>query len=383
MADKNNKLDRGGEEYRALFRNYLAKGHKGLTDTEARALSEGSATSGAVLFPTVYSTQFMEELGDDQIISRVSKVVVNSGTVSVPVITPTGSGGFSIQKNPGEAGTLIDATAGSQTTVTVPVIALPGTSTSGTSTDTLRLKRVSVMVRVSNELLEDSSGMEDASVESFIVRQAAQDIAAQLNKQILVGNKDDSVTAGTASTAGSDCCHGVVNTCRRYSRAYSSTSIFGSSSSYFNTSNGWTNWVIGQVRANRFAPHYWNRSLLVFNSQLTYNATATNSGTRLFAQADIRTGATYGGGARAILGIPWTLSDMSVSNSADTEISTSNEPLSVMCDFSRYMFVSTTDGVAISRSVERFADSNETMFVVSMRCAGVLVDPNAAIAVIL
>ena len=125
MADKNTKLDRGGEEYRALFRNYLAKGHKGLTDTEARALSEGSATGGAVLFPTTYSNMFMEELGDDRIVGKVSKVYTSTGTFSVPIITPPNSNssapqGFSVQKNPGEAGTLLDATAGSQAQVTAP-----------------------------------------------------------------------------------------------------------------------------------------------------------------------------------------------------------------------------------------------------------------------
>ena len=40
--------------------------------------------------------------------------------------------------------------------------------------------------------------------------------------QILIGNKDDSVTAGTASTAGSDACHGIANTLKRYSRSITS-----------------------------------------------------------------------------------------------------------------------------------------------------------------
>lgn len=382
--EKKNQLDRNGEEYYALFSKYMRRGGNSLTSGEARALSQtGAAGSGDVLAPTVFADKFMSELGDDQIISRVSKLVVKSGVVSVPVITPTGSGGFSVQKNPGEAGTLIDATATGQAQVAVPTIALPGTSNTGTSTSTLRLRRVSVMVRVSNELLEDSAGQGEASIESLIISQAAQDIASSLNKQILVGNKDDSVTAGTASAAGSDCCHGVFNTCRRYSRAYSSASVFGTGSSFLNTSNNHVNWLVGQVRANRLAANYWNRSLLVFNSQMTYNASAANSGTRLFQQADIRTGLTYGGGSRSVLGIDWTLADMSIANTGDNEVATTNEPLSLLCDFSRYLFVSTTDGVVISRITERFADNNETMFVVSLRCAGVLLDPNAAIALML
>lgn len=382
--DNKNTMDRGSEEYRALFSKYMRQGGHSLTAGEARALSQtGAAGSGDVLAPTSFADKFMSELGDDQILSRVSKLVVKSGVVSVPVITPTGSGGFSVQKNPGEAGTLIDATTTGQAQVAVPTIALPGTSTSGTGTSTLRLRRVSVMVRVSNELLEDSAGQGESSIESLIISQAAQDIASSLNKQILVGNKDDSVTAGTAATAGSDCCHGVFNTCRRYSRAYSSASIFGTGSSFLNTSNNHVNWLVGQVRANRLAPHYWNRSLLVFNSQMTYNAAAANSGTRLFQQSDIRTGLTYGGGSRSVFGLDWTLADMSIANTGDNEVASSNEPLSLLCDFSRYLFVSTTDGVVISRVTERFADNNETMFVVALRCAGVLLDPNAAIALML
>lgn len=382
MANKE-ILSKGCDEYRGLFSKWMTKGANSLSDLEARALSEGAAGSGDVLFPTVFSNQFMAEMGDDQILSRVSKVVVNSGVVSVPVITPAGSGGFSVQKNPGEAGTLIDATASSQATVTVPSIALPGTSNTGSSTSTLRLKRVSVMVRVSNELLEDSAGQGDASVESFIVRQAAQDIAAQLNKQILVGNKDDSVTAGTASTAGSDSCHGVLQTCRRYSRGFTSTQIFGTSTSSLSASNNFSNWIIGQVRANRFAAHYWARAMVVFNSQINVGSSAIFAGVGMFTGSQIATAMTYGSpaGIRTVLGLPWTFSDMSIANTGDSQINNGNEPLSIMCDFSRYLFVTTSEGVSIARIGERYAESNETMFVVSMRCAGVLVDPNAAISV--
>jgi HK97 family phage major capsid protein len=378
--DNKNTVDRGSEEYRALFSKYMRKGGNFLTAGEARALSQtGAAGSGDVLAPTEFADKFMSELGDDQIISRVSKLVVNSGVVSVPVISPTGSGGFSVQKNPGEAGTLIDATTTGQAQVSVPTIALPGTSTSGTGTSTLRLRRVSVMVRVSNELLEDSAGQGEASIESLIISQAAQDIASILNKQILVGNKDDNVTSGTASVAGSDCCHGVFNTCRRYSRAYTSTQIFGTNTNSLNSANNAVNWVSGQARSNRMAPHYWNRSVIVFNSQLNAN-TAGNEGTRLFSNSTMQQAMTYGAEGRTVLGLPWTFADMSVNNTGDNGPTNSNEPLSVICDFSRYLLVSTTDGVTISRVTERFVDTNETMFVVALRCAGILLDPNAALA---
>lgn len=378
MADKKNTLDRGGEEYRALFRNYLAKGHKGLTDAEARALSEGSATGGAVLFPTTYSNLFMEELGDDEILGKVSKVYTSTGTFSVPVITPIASGGFSVQKNPGEAGTLVDATAGSQAAVTVPTIANPGTGVTGSSTSTFTLKRISVMVRVSQELLEDSAVQGDASVESFVIRQATQDITGHLNKQILVGNKDDSVTAGTASTVGSDACHGVFNTCRRYSRSYTTAQLNGSLDSAF-LKNNIQSLLFGNINTSGIPAQYWRRSTLVINSQVGRNTTAP-FGALLMTSATAQNAIVMGTKERYMFGLPWTLADMTVQNAGTTPITNSNEPMAVLCDFSRYLLAFAGNGISVTRLNETFAPTNEAAFIVSVRCAGALTDVNAAIA---
>lgn len=376
--EKKNQLDRNSEEYRSLFRNYLTKGHSGLTDAEARALSEGSATGGAVLFPTTYSNLFMEELGDDEILGKVSKVYSSTGTFSVPVITPIASGGFSVQKNPGEGGTLLDATAGSQTTVTVPTIANPGTGVTGSSTSTFTLKRISVMVKVSQELLEDSAQMGDASVESFVIRQATQDIISQLNKQILVGNKDDSVTAGTASTVGSDACHGVFNTCRRYSRSYTTAQVHGSLNSATLTSN-MQSFLFGFINSAGMPSQYWRRSMMVINSQLGRSTTAP-FGTNLCTVASAQQAIVMGTKDRYMFGLPWTLSDMTVANSGSSPITTSNEPMAVLCDFSRYLLAFAGNGISVTRVNETYAPTNEAAFIVSVRCAGALTDVNAAIA---
>lgn len=376
--EKKNTLDRNSEEYRSLFRAYLTKGHSGLTDAEARALSEGSATGGAVLFPTTYSNMFMEELGDDEILGKVSKVYSSTGTFSVPVITPIASGGFSVQKNPGEAGTLLDATAGSQTTVTVPTIANPGTGVTGSSASTFTLKRISVMVKVSQELLEDSAQMGDASVESFVIRQATQDIIGQLNKQILVGNKDDSVTAGTASTVGSDACHGVFNTCRRYSRSYTTATVGGSLDSSLVRSN-LQSFLFGFINSSGMPAQYWRRSTLVLNSQLGRSASAP-FGQNLISNTNAQNAIVMGTDKRFMFGLPWTLSDMTVANSGSAPITSSNEPMAVLCDFSRYLLAFAGNGISVTRVNETYAPTNEAAFIVSVRCAGALVDVNAAIA---
>ena len=393
--EKKNQLDRNGEEYRGLFSRYLARGHNGLTDVEARALSEGSSTGGAVLFPTTYSNMFMAELADDEVLGKVTKVYSSAGTFNVPVITPTGSGGFSVQKNPGEAGTLIDATAGSQAQVTTPTIDLPGTTASGSGTSTFTLRRLSVMVKTSAELLEDSASRGDASVEQFIIRQATQDITAQLNKQILVGNMDATqnnssgwvagATAGTASTAGSDVVQGVYTTCRRYSRSLTPTQWGMGGTNYSNISSGniWANIVLGHVRANLFAAQYWKRCMWVFNSQMLRNSTPTSAGSVFITGPNVQQSAAFGGSGRYVLGMPWTFCDMSIQDTGDNLVSSSGgqmkDPIAVACDFSRYLLAFASDGVSITRLNETYAATNEVAFIVSVRCAGALVDVNAAL----
>ena len=375
--EKKNQLDRNSEEYRGLFSRYLARGHNGLTDVEARALSEGSATGGAVLFPTTYSNMFMAELGDDRIVGQVSKVYTSTGTFSVPVITPTGSAGFSVQKNPGEAGTLIDATASSQAQVTVPAFTQPGTSNTGSSTSTFTLKRISVMVRASRELVEDSAQMGDASVENIIVRQASQDLSRELSRQILIGNKDDSVTAGTASTAGSDACHGIVNTLKRYSRSITTTAALGGDYGVITqSSNGILNATLGLVQNSRLTSAYFERATWIFNSQLNVHPTASAQGAGIVPAAQSQVALWS---ERRLFGQPWLFAEMSPAS--NTSVPAAGEPLVVAADLSRYMLALAGNGVSVTRLNETYAATNEVAFIVSVRCAGALTDVNAAFGI--
>jgi len=373
MTNKN-QLDRGSEDYSHLFSQYMKRGARSMTDTEIRALSETSG--GTVLFPTVYAKKFDETLGDDTVYSQVSKMIVNSSTVSVPIITSarTPVGGFNVQKNPGEAGTLIDATT-AVAQVTVPTLALPGTSNTGSAVATLALKRISVMVKVSNELLEDSAGQGDASVESWIVRQAAQDIGKEINRQIMLGNATDSVTAGTGATAGSDSCHGLASTLKRYStRSMTTTTLIGSTNGNFTSASGLG--LVSLMSLNSMdlmQAAYWNRCSFILNTQINRNFLANTmtmaswSNPMFIAESKIF--------ARPLI---WAeLSGASrVGFSPDT-----GEFLAILCDLSRYTFFSTTEGVQVTRLVETFGETDQTAFVVSMRCAGVLTDINAAYGV--
>jgi hypothetical protein len=384
--EKKNQLDRNGEEYRGLFSRYLARGHNGLTDVEARALIEGSATGGAVLFPTTFSNMFMEELGDDRIVGKVSKVYTSTGTFSVPIITPPNSNssapqGFSVQKNPGEAGTLLDATASGQTQVSVPSFTLPGTSNTSTGTSTFTLKRISVLVKASQELVEDSANMGDASVESIIVKQASQDILRELSRQILIGNKDDSVTAGTASTAGSDACHGILNTLKRYSRSLASSSALVATSGSLNSANGLMNATLGLCQSERLAPHYWDRCTFVFNSKMNANnGTAGNDGISI-GSGSLNASANMVLSDGKVYGRPFLFAEMSPGGFGTGGIAQSGEPLVIAADLSRYLLAFAGNGISVTRLNETYAATNEAAFIVSVRCAGALADVNAAFGI--
>ena len=373
MTNKN-QLDRGSEDYSHLFSQYMKRGARSMTDTEIRALSETSG--GTVLFPTVYAKKFDEMLGDDAVYSQVSKMIVNSSTVSVPVITSARvpMGGLTAQKNPGEAGTLIDATTAA-TQVVVPTIALPGTSNTGSAVATLALKRISVMVKVSNELLEDSAGQGEASVESWIVRQAAQDIGKEINRQILMGNATDSVTAGTGSALGSDSCHGLASTLKRYSaRSMTTTTLLGASYATWAQGTNGIGALVGLCNQDLLQPCYWNRCTVIFNTQ---NNRSFNSALMAVANQSNPMFITE----QKVFGRPFVWADLSPAQAGTTNGPQAGEYLGILCDLSRYTFFSTTEGVQITRLVETFGETDQTAFVVSMRCAGVLTDINAAYGV--
>lgn len=369
-----NQLDRGSEDYSHLFSQYMKRGARSMTDTEIRALSETSG--GTVLFPTIYANKFNEMLGDDAVYSQVSKMIVNSSVVSVPIITSTRSpmGALNVQKNPGEAGTLIDATTAA-TQATVPTIALPGTSNTGTATATLALKRISVMVKVSNELLEDSAGQGDASVESWIVRQAAQDIGKEINRQIMLGNATDSVTAGTGSALGSDSCHGLASTLKRYSaRSATTTAVLGGSYGTWAQATNGIGALLGICNQDLLQPAYWNRCTVIFNTQVNRGfgsamMAVSNQSNPMFVTE------------QKVFARPFVFADLSPSQAGTTNGPQPGEYMAILCDLSRYTFFSTTEGVQITRLVETFGETDQTAFVVSMRCAGVLTDINAAYGV--
>ena len=241
---------------------------------------------------------------------------------------------------------------------------------------TLALKRISVMVKVSNELLEDSAGQGDASVESWIVRQAAQDIGKEINRQIMLGNATDSVTAGTGANLGSDSCHGLASTLKRYSaRSATTTTVLGGS--YGAWSQGTASALgslVGLCNQDLLQPSYWNRCTVILNTQVN-----RGFGSALLARADASNPMFIT--EQKVFARPFVWADLSPAQAGTTNTAQAGEYLAILCDLSRYTFFSTTEGAQITRLVETFGETDQTAFVVSMRCAGVLTDINAAYGV--
>ena len=134
------KIARDSDQYSDIYRTFLRRGARGLTDIEARALTISSG--GTALAPTAWSKYIDTEIA--------------SPTFAKPV-----------------QGT----TAG----------------TSGTYY-TFAQKKVSAWVKVSNELLNDSKGAQD--VEEFLRRALVDGLIGEVGRQILIGN-------GTSECQGS------------------------------------------------------------------------------------------------------------------------------------------------------------------------------------
>jgi outer membrane usher protein FimD/PapC len=137
--------------------------------------------------------------------------------------------------------------------------------------------------------------------------------------------------------------------------------------------------MFGLINTSGMPVQYWRRSTLVLNSQLG-RSTAAPHGRNLISAANMQNAIVMGSDKRFMFGLPWTLADMTVLNSGTTSIQNSNEPMAVLCDFSRYLLAFAGNGISVTRVNETYAPTNEAAFIVSVRCAGALVDVNAAIA---
>lgn len=195
-----------------------------------------------------------------------------------------------------------------------------------------------------------------------------------------MGNKDDSVTAGTASVAGSDACHGIINTLKRYGRSLTTTATMGSSQGNLGAPNSVLNATLGLCYDDRLAPHYWERATWIFNARMQCNTT-NNQGTGFGTSNSGSSANMLSVGDRIIWGRPWIQYDMSPAQFGTTNGPQAGEQLVVAADLSRYLLAFAGNGISVTRLNETFAPTNEAAFIVSVRCAGALTDVNAAFGI--
>jgi hypothetical protein len=331
-----NTLDRNGDEYRHLYQTYLRKGHNGLTDVEARALSVGSANNGAALAPTSWSDYVQNVWAQDYILSKVNIVKTTTGFTQ-PVLLTDATGNTNVAE--GALGT--ESYTGSNFMLS------PRIGTTGTTTATFSLKKYTAWATVSNELLEDSESAQ--SVEELLKRQLTARLTTLLNRHILIG---------TGSANGQ--LQGSFNAAKVYSR----TSVMGG------TQTAISMWHIARCLMNNSGTdeplmpwELFQNSVWVFNSYNIGNHVSTG---------DIPAAWAYGD--ENMMGRPYMYFPLDSTGAA-----TSGSNHIHLFDPTQYMLAMNLSGMTVTRLSERYADSNQTAFVVSVRADGNILNSQAVL----
>lgn len=331
-----NTLDRGGDEYRHLYQTYLRKGHNGLTDAEARALSVGSANNGAALAPTSWSDYVQNVWAQDYILSKVNIVKTTTGFTQ-PILLTDATGNTNVSE--GALGT--ESYTGSNFMLS------PRIGTSGTTTASYSLKKYTAWATVSNELLEDSESAQ--SVEELLKRQLTARLTTLLNRHILIG-----------TGSGNGQLQGSFNSAKLYSR----TSVLGG------TQTSISMWHIVRCLMNNSGTdeplmswEVFQNCVWVFNSYNVGNLSSTGDMTAAFA---------YGDGT--MIGRPYIYFPL---DSTGVNVTGSNHMH--LFDPTQYLLAMNLSGMTVTRLSERYADTNQTAFVVSVRADGNILNSQAVL----
>lgn len=332
-------LDRSSADYAEIYRTYLRRGARGLTDVEARALSISSG--GTALAPTDWSNFIDVAIQEDFILNRVRKVATTTA-FKLPIYNEDAT----VNANVSEAG----LGTGSSPTFSLPRQGV-NTGTSGTYY-TFSLKKVTSWVKVSNELLADSKAATD--VDKFLRQELVAGLVTTINSQILIGD-------------GTTQCQGAYTSAKAYGRTVSSTgSTSISPKDIISAAWGSTNGALSPI-----AYEQWINSVAVVNSRLVANFDATFYPV-LFPSFRGYIASTTG---TTVEGLPTVYHRLTNSNPAagDTAV--------MFFDPSKYLLAHSFDAFSVARFDERHADTNETLFVGSIRADGSITNTSAVLNV--
>jgi HK97 family phage major capsid protein len=338
MADKS-ILDRGGEEYRSLFQNYLRHGTSRLTDAEVRALSNSGTGLGNVIAPTGWSDFIELSMRQDTILSRVRKVTT-AGKFTVPINVADAT----VNTNQTETN------IGTESWTAGTALALPQQGSGGSTTYTFSLKKVTAWTKVTNEILEDSTAA--ASVEEFVRAELVAELIAQINSQILIGD-------------GSAGCQGAFNSAKAYSRT-ASTGVATTNKPSDILAAAWasTNSALSPL-----AFESWKNSVAVINSRLTgsFDSTFFPPLFPLFA-GNMQEGTS-------VEGLPTVYHRLSNTTPA------AGDTLVMFFDPTKYLLATSFRGFSVTRLNETYAGNDQTAFVASVRADGCLLHTSGVLNV--
>jgi HK97 family phage major capsid protein len=331
------KIARDSDQYSDIYRTFLRRGARGLTDVEARALTISSG--GTALAPTAWSKYIDTEIAEDAILSRVQKIE-----------TPTA---FNLPIYAEDATVNTNVAESALGTQSSPTFAKPvqGTSTGTSATYyTFAQKKVTAWVKVSNELLNDSKGAQD--VEEFLRRALVDGLIGEVGRQILIGN-------GTSE------CQGSFNSAKGYSRT-ASTGVATT-----NTMKDIISAVWGSTNSALSPLPYesWINSVAVINSRLVASFDPT-----FFPVLFPSFRGTMVNGT-TVEGLPTVYHRLSATTPA------AGDTLVHFFNPAQYLLAHSFGAFSVARYSETAADTNETIFVASIRCDGSITNKFAVLNV--
>lgn len=325
-----NTLDRGGDEYRHLYQTYLRKGHNGLTDAEARALSVGAAGSGAALAPTSWSDYVQNQMKNDVILSKVNIVQTTTGFTQPVFVT-------NATVNSGVA----EAALGTESYTGANPVLNPKFANTARA---FSLKKFTAWATVSNELLDDTEAAQ--SVEEFLKRQLSAAVLSTLNQQIIRGTGSSTEIQGTHTAASN------------YSRTKSANASGNT------TSHIWLALTDGGAgNESNVDPVTFSNMVVVMNTRTgdkyTYGSNTVLDGLVFSAEGKMDT-----------LGRPTIF--MRIADTTGT-----GATLIHLMDPTQYMLATNLSGMTVTRLSERYAPENQTAFVCSIRADGNILNTQA------
>jgi len=333
----NKPLDTASEDYAAIYRKYLIKGRNLLTDAETRAISVGSG--GAVIAGASWAKFIDHAITQDTFLSRVRRIE-STTSFTQPILTTDNT----LNTNRAEAalgtegGTAFTKVSG-------------GTATS-TSAYTFGLKKITSYVKVSNELLSDSQAGQD--IEEFLKIELTGQIMTEVNRQIAVGN------------GASGECQGVYNSAKNYAR----TAATGVATTNTVKDVLSAAWLSTNTTQSPMSFESWRNSVAILNSR-AMGSFDPSAFPLLFPtmSGNMSEGTTYEG-------LPVVYHRLTTNASV-----ASGEPLVCFADLSKYLLVTNLAGFTVARYDENAADTNQTLFVGSVRCDGSILSTSAVLNV--